>query len=199
MIDIHMIQLEGANLDWRKQAIASVGADADIHIVQGVPGFREYQQLRLESMLIGDQPYSTYVDEDDWLEVGALRRLRKVISATKPRFGFVSLEQVWDYFTRTVYIMRRHHLLVVHKDHVKRMLDAGPLPDNPERALAMHPATVAVDAVLYNWRRYPSAAFAHRVELGEEDTRKAAGDVDVNIPLTMFKPRTYRGRIDPAV
>lgn len=184
MLDVHMLQLDGAKQEWRDQALSTIPPNVALHIVPGVPG--DTRRLRLEAMLLGSEPYSTYVDEDDWLTAGAVEAVVERLRETRPRYGLVTKERVWDYFTQTTYVRGSHALLVMHKDQVKAMLDRPDIPQYYLKGWPRNRAMQHMDLVAYNWRRYVSPEYLKRLADGfEPDLRNR--QIDLDTPLGEFR------------
>lgn len=98
MLDVHILVSADTPKEWVAQCLASVlvaqdraGYPVHVHVVPGVPG--HIGRARAVGFAQGNQPYATYVDDDDWVEPQAFACLHASMLANA--LAIYTREIIW--------------------------------------------------------------------------------------------------------
>lgn len=119
-VDVHVIILDRTPKDWVKQCIESIHAAARfspfmVHLftVEGVLG--HIGVGRAKGYALGNSPYVTYVDDDDYLIPEAFHEMSEALEQ-EPDAAFPG-EYVLENNQHRV-MLRRHHLPFYRREHI---------------------------------------------------------------------------------
>lgn len=164
MLDIHVLTLDSTPRDWverRRATIAAAIAAAGFPVtVREIPGYVGHiGKGRVTGFALGDAPYVSYVDDDDYLEPNAFACLAPAMAQDAD--AIFTGEQVLHggKITRR---NERHNLTVVRRS-IAASADMDlfrMLPEVRLRVLATGPGRKVVDVPdhVYVYRSYLSAA-----------------------------------------
>jgi hypothetical protein len=114
MLDVHVLTLNSSRKDWLRECLESIQIAMErcpfavnLHLVQGIEG--HIGLGRDKGYALGDHPFVTYVDDDDFVLPDAFRNMRDAIQA-KPDVIFTPEYVLQNGFQ--VHGERRHHLSV---------------------------------------------------------------------------------------
>jgi hypothetical protein len=117
-LDVHIAVLPTTRKAWVKQSIESVHAAArlspfkvNLHIVDGVYG--HLGRMRSLGYAMGDAPYKTFVDDDDYLTPEAFHAVAEAL-ATWPDAVFPGEYSCHKEVQRA--ILKRHHLPIYRRE-----------------------------------------------------------------------------------
>jgi hypothetical protein len=153
MIDVHVLTLPADNPEWLEQCIRSIhdaAATAPFLVrLRVLPGEQGHiGRARAAGYAIGDQPYVTFVDSDDYLVPDAFSLLARALQ-DKPKAVFTHEYTLQGGVTRLR--ERKHHLAVYRRD----VATAFPMADwcsQGDLALANSTSGVLVPAPAYVYR-----------------------------------------------
>jgi hypothetical protein len=139
MLDCHIIVSADTPRDWVAQCLDSVHAAAEcagypvhVHTVSAVPG--HIGRARAAGYAIGDQPYVTSVDDDDYVLLDAFAVLRPALDAG-PDAIYTRETTLQNGYPRVT--DRRHHLAVYRRE-LLHGFDFGRWPAYDAMALRTH-------------------------------------------------------------
>ena len=120
MIDVHIIVMPDRRRDWAEQCLDSVSDAAALagfpvygHVVEGVPG--HIGKARAAGYALGDQPYVTFVDDDDYVLPHAFSQMADALRAGVSAVCTPELTLQNGQYRRGA---DRHHLIAYRRDGV---------------------------------------------------------------------------------
>ena len=148
MIDVHVLTHSGTRGDWLEQCLESMrGEPCTVHIVKGVEG--HIGQGRAEGFQLGDHPYVSYVDSDDYVLPGAMKACLTALA----HHPAVCTDEIATVDGKEVAQHTLHHLFVARRDVVTPLIPAvAQLNHHPEVVLGFHLLPARVAMLGYVWR-----------------------------------------------
>lgn len=153
MIDVHVLTHSGTRADWLDQCLESLAREpCTVHVVQGVEG--NIAAGREIGFGLGEHPYVTFVDSDDYVLPGAMDAICEALQQTP---SVCAREMVLAENGGLYGPMTKHHLFAL-----RRSVIAPHLPRYGQRFAQTHCVTALarichpheIDAVTYVWRQH---------------------------------------------
>ena len=162
MIDVHVLTHSGTRPEWLVQCLASLADEpCTVHVVPGVEG--NIAAGRAAGFALGDHPYVTFVDSDDYVLPGAMQAVTAALGSGLDAVvtGEMLLADGQLHGPRY-----GHHLFALRRTVLTPRLATYAQDFHAMHcvcALARIARPARLDAVTYVWRQHP--AQTHRMPL----------------------------------
>jgi len=168
MIDVHILTLPEDRQDWFEVCMASLrNQPIELHVLAGTKG--HIGKGRATGFQVGEHPYVSLVDPDDWVTPNGFRDCIKLLNEHPEFHGAYTAEHQYYQDDSGVWTLKKadpkrgsrvHHLMVLKRDVVNQYLnDLLFEPQYPETRMLQHMQKDGIQlgytgTVGYVWRRY---------------------------------------------
>lgn len=160
MIDVHVLTMSTTPPAWAalciasiEQAIDNAGFPVTLHVTTGVKG--HIGKARAKGYALGEQPYVTYVDHDDYIHEDAFKALKPLLDRSPEAITTGETIVLEDGSTGDL-PNAKHHLAVFKRDFIEQ-LSLENFQHFPDQ-YALHEAnSIHLDRCLYFHRVYDTS------------------------------------------